>query len=90
MATASQPLTRREALLARKRAIDTELRALEVAERTRRRRAETRGKIILGSALLQHAECIPSVVATLAARDLEFLRELGWLSENPHAPSPAP
>jgi hypothetical protein len=75
----AQP-TRKDALLAKKRAIETELRALAARESSAKRKAETKAKIIIGGLVLTNRREIIKELATKAApRDVEHLKGLGLL-----------
>lgn len=80
--TASTPapakLTAAERLKQQRAKIDERLAALARRESIRRRRDETRAKIILG-ALAQQAGLTADLATKASERDREHLRTIGWL-----------
>jgi len=77
--TPAPKLTETERLRQQRAKIDARLAELSRRESTRRRRDETKGKIILGA--LAHAAGLAADLASKASeRDREHLRALGWLS----------
>lgn len=79
-----QPEERRAALEARRAKLDLRIRALVSEERERRRREDTRGKIILGGALLAYFRAepvaaraiMPRLMPLIAERDRELVMRL--------------
>lgn len=71
--------SKKDLLLEKKRAIEQELRALAMKETTARRKAETRGKIILGGLVLSDAALVAKLATQASDRDREHLTALGWL-----------
>ena len=78
------PEERRAALEARRAKLDLRIRALATEERERRRREDTRGKIILGGALLAYFRTepvaaraiMPRLMLLIAERDRELVMRL--------------
>lgn len=78
------PEERRAALEARRAKLDLRIRALATEERERRRREDTRGKIVLGGALLAFFRkepvaaraLIPRLLPLIAERDREMVVRL--------------
>jgi len=66
---------RRAALEARRARLDLRIRALATEERERRRREDTRGKIILGGALLAFFRKEPVAARALMPRLLQLVHE---------------
>ena len=76
--TNTEKTTRKDALLAKKRAIEQELRQLANRENLARRKAETRAKIIIGGLVLAHRrDLIGDLITKADLRDKEHLKELG-------------
>lgn len=76
----NRPLTKKNALLEKKRAIEAQLRELAVKESTTRRKAETKAKIIIGGLVLANRRDLITELANKASpRDLEHLKEVGLL-----------
>lgn len=74
----SEKLTRKDALLAKKRAIENELKQMANRENIARRKAETKGKIILGGLILAHRrDLIADLITKADPRDKEHLKALG-------------
>jgi hypothetical protein len=71
--------SRKDQLIAKKRAIEMELRALAQRETSQHRKAETKGKIIIGAAVLKAKALTPEILAALAEKDRAHLKTLGWL-----------
>lgn len=69
------PEERRAALEARRAKIDLRIRALASEERERRRREDTRSKIILGGALLAFFRMEPVAAKALMPRLLPLIAE---------------
>lgn len=69
------PEERRAALEARRAKLDLRIRALATEERERRRREDTRGKIILGGALLAFFRKEPVAAKALMPRLLPLIAE---------------
>lgn len=78
------PEERRAALEARRAKLDLRIRALATEERERQRREDTRGKIILGGALLAYFRkepvaaraIMPRLMPLIAERDRELVMRL--------------
>lgn len=76
--TNTEKTTRKDALLAKKRAIEQELKRLANRENLARRKAETRAKIIVGGLVLAHRrDLIADLISKADPRDKEYLKELG-------------
>lgn len=69
------PNERRAALEAQRARLDLRIRALTAQERERRRREDTRSKIILGGALLAFLRREPSARRAFLPRLLPFIAE---------------
>ena len=69
------PEERRAALEARRAKLDLRIRALATEERERRRREDTRGKIVLGGALLAFFRKEPVAARALLPRLLPLIAE---------------
>ena len=69
------PEERRAALEARRAKLDLHIRALASEERERRRREDTRGKIVLGGALLVFFRKEPVAARALMPRLLPLIAE---------------
>lgn len=69
------PEERRTALEARRAKLDLRIRALASEERERRRREDTRGKIVLGGALLAFFRQEPVAAKALMPRLLPLIAE---------------
>lgn len=69
------PEERRVALEARRAKLDLRIRALASEERERRRREDTRGKIVLGGALLAFFRQEPVAAKALMPRLLPLIAE---------------
>jgi hypothetical protein len=69
------PEERRSALEARRAKLDLRIRALATEERERRRREDTRGKIVLGGALLAFFRKEPVAARALLPRLLPLIAE---------------
>ena len=69
------PEERRAALEARRAKLDLRIRALASEERERRRREDTRGKIVLGGALLVFFRKEPVAARALMPRLLPLIAE---------------
>jgi hypothetical protein len=69
------PEERRAALEARRAKLDLRIHALASEERERRRRADTRGKIVLGGALLAFFRKEPVAAKALMPRLLPLIAE---------------
>lgn len=72
-------LTEAERLRQQRAKIDARLAELSRRESTRRRRDETKAKIIVG-ALAREAGLVADLATKASERDREHLRALGWLS----------
>lgn len=76
--TSTEKPNRKDALLAKKRAIELELKQMANRENLAQRKAETRAKIIIGGLLLTHRrDLIADLIAKADPRDLEHLKKLG-------------
>lgn len=76
--TSTEKPNRKDALLAKKRAIELELKLMANRENLARRKAETKGKIILGGLILAHRrDLIADLITKADPRDREHLKELG-------------
>jgi hypothetical protein len=77
-----------QALQARKNQLESKIATLEARDAVRRRKDDTRCRILVGSLLLKHAEFAPQTLtfiqtvlagATLTSKDREFLKSRGLL-----------
>lgn len=93
--TTKAPQSREDALRARRTAAEARhaaakavalqaanrLRKLQAQEAAERRKAETKGKIILGGLVLADKELVYRLASKASERDLAYLVELGWVDE---------
>lgn len=80
--TANAPkITEAERLRQARAKIDARLAEIAKNEAARKRRDETKGKIILG-ALAQQAGLAAQLAGKASERDREHLRGLGWIGES--------